>query len=224
MSTLRIVCLSDTHNLHAGLVVPEGDLLIHSGDFTGQGTPKEIEAFGDWLATQPHEHKVVVAGNHDFLFERDRPRAEALLGEVHYLQDQGLELLGLRLWGSPWTPEFHDWAFNLPRGQALADKWALIPEDTDLLITHGPPMGLLDRTCRGLVVGCEDLREAAARVRPALHVFGHIHEEYGVLEHDSMLLVNACNCSFRYKLVNAPTVIDWEIGVGPRAVSVNGEH
>jgi predicted phosphodiesterase len=205
---MRLDCLSDTHNLHVRLAVPDGDVLLHAGDFTSRGTEREVAAFGAFLARLPHRHKVVVAGNHDFLFERSPERARELLGDVLYLEDALAEVGGITVYGSPWQPWFHDWAFNLPRGPALAAKWAAVPERLDVLVTHTPPHGLLDRTAHGENVGCEELTRALARIRPRLHVFGHIHEAHGATHVDGTLAVNACSCDLRYRAVNAPVVVD----------------
>jgi predicted phosphohydrolase len=205
---MRIVCLSDTHGLHRRLDVPDGDILLHAGDFSMGGRAHEIERFDRWLGTLPHAHKVVVAGNHDFLFEREPERARALLTNALYLQDGELTLAGLRIWGSPWQPWFHDWAFNLARGPALAAKWALIPDGTDVLVTHGPPAAVLDRTVHGEDVGCRDLALALERVRPRLHLFGHIHESYGRVERDGTIYVNASNCDVRYRKLQPVVVVD----------------
>ncbi len=204
----RVVCLSDTHNRHRDLEIPDGDLLVHAGDFTGRGRHDEIASFNAWLATLPHRHKIVIAGNHDFLFEREPEKARALITNAVYLEDSGTTAAGLRVWGSPWQPWFFDWAFNLPRGPALAEKWALIPEGVDILITHGPPRGILDRTSRGEAVGCADLRRELARVRPRLHVFGHIHEAYGTHREGGTTCVNAANCDEGYEPVQPPVVVD----------------
>jgi len=212
---MRLVLISDTHNQHGNLDLPRGDVLVHAGDFTMRGTETEVEAFGAWLGAQPFEHKVIVAGNHDFLFEQDPARARALLpGDVHYLQDSEVTLGGLRFWGSPWQPWFMDWAFNLQRGPALASKWALIPEGIDVLITHGPPQGTADRTVNGEDVGCADLAVAMDRVKPRLSVFGHIHEGYGVYENR----INAAICDQKYRLVNPPVVVDLSVDGGPPQV------
>ncbi len=151
-----------------------------------------------------------MAGNHDFLFQREPERARALLGEVVYLQDAGASVGGLRVWGSPWQPWFHDWAFNLPRGIALAERWALVPDALDVLVTHGPPHGILDRTAQGERVGCEELERALGRIRPRLHLFGHIHEAYGAERRGATLFVNACQCDLRYRPENPPVVVDWD--------------
>lgn len=210
MSSLRIVCLSDTHDRHDRLEVPDGDVLLHAGDFTGSGTEAQVAAFGAFLAGLPHREKVVIAGNHDFLFEREPERARELLGDVTYLQDAGADVAGLSVWGSPWQPWFFDWAFNLPRGAPLAERWALVPDGVDVLVTHGPAHGILDTTHGGQRVGCEELARARARIRPRLHVFGHIHESYGTHRDGGILSVNASNCDVRYRPVNAPVVVDWD--------------
>ena len=206
--SVRLVLLSDTHNRCEGMEVPDGDLLLHAGDLTGRGTLPEIERANAWLASLPHPRKVVVAGNHDFAFERAPAEARARLDAATYLEDGETEVGGLRIWGSPWQPRFRDWAFNLPRGPALAAVWARIPEGIDVLLVHGPPAGVLDRTASGAAVGCRELRAAVERVRPRLCVFGHIHEGYGTLRADGTLFVNASNCDVAYRPVNPPQVVE----------------
>ena len=205
---MRIVCLSDTHNLHDRIRVPEGDLLLHAGDATNRGTEKEVSLFADWLAGLPHRHKVVVAGNHDFLFERQPVLARAHIHGAVYLEDEAVEIEGLRIWGSPWQPEFLDWAFNLPRGAPLREKWDRIPQATDVLVTHGPPYGVLDRVDEGRQEGCAELLKAVGRVRPRLHLFGHIHEAYGLEVRDGTTFVNASICDRACRPVNPPVVVD----------------
>ena len=171
--------MADTHNRHSGLVVPDGDVLIHAGDLTGRGTLPELEAVADWLRSQPHAHKVVIAGNHDFALQRNPVAARALFHGLTFLEDSEATLAGLRIWGSPWQPWFYDWAFNLPRGPELDAKWKRIPAGIDVLVTHGPPLGFGDKVDRGEAVGCEDLLRHLSRVKPRLHFFGHIHEDRG---------------------------------------------
>ncbi|HKX84397.1 MAG TPA: metallophosphatase domain-containing protein, partial [Pyrinomonadaceae bacterium] len=142
----RIVCISDTHNCNEQIAVPEGDILIHSGDATIKGTDQEVIEFIRWFSRLPHKHKIFVAGNHDWFFELDNNYARRLLADsnITYLQDSSTQIDDLKLYGSPWQPRFFDWAFNLDRGYELAEKWKLIPNDIDILITHGPPNGILD--------------------------------------------------------------------------------
>ncbi len=134
-TTLRmhIVCLSDTHDLHGQLQVPDGDLLIHAGDATMSGTPAQIEAFDRWLGRLPHRHKVVIAGNHDWAFQRTPTRARSLIRHATYLEHEEATVEGLRIWGSPWQPWFFDWVFNLQRGPEIAAKWARIPDGIHVL-------------------------------------------------------------------------------------------
>lgn len=205
---MRVVCISDTHGRHAGLRLPEGDLLIHAGDLGRQGSIADLKDVNGWLATQPHRYKVVIAGNHDLALER-RPRAaRRALKDVIYLRDEEVEIDGLRIWGAPWQPRFMNWAFNLDRGAEIRERWDLVPEGIDLLLTHGPPAFRLDLTRRGERVGCLDLLATVRRVRPRAHVFGHIHESYGRTEEEGILFVNASTCNERLEPVNPPAVFE----------------
>ncbi len=186
----RIVAIADTHNRHAQLHLPAGDVLIHAGDMTGRGTLRELEQVADWLRAQPHLHKVVIAGNHDFALQRQPDEARALFHGLHLLEDAEVTVEGLRIWGSPWQPWFHDWAFNLRRGPEIDAKWQLIPEGVDVLVTHGPPHGYGDLVYRGERVGCEDLTRQLDRVKPRLHLFGHIHEDKGEWQRGPTRIVN----------------------------------
>jgi predicted phosphohydrolase len=205
---VRIVCISDTHGLARGVEVPGGDVLVHAGDLSMIGAPEELAAEADWLRSLPHPHKVVVAGNHDFGFERTPDEARALFRGLTYLEDEEALVAGLRVYGSPWQPEFGGWAFNLPRGKPLREKWERIPRGIDVLVTHGPPQGVRDATWDGRTVGCADLVEAVRRVRPRLHVFGHIHEGYGRTDDHGLVSVNASLCTAAYRPTNPPVVVD----------------
>lgn len=213
---MRIVCLSDTHNCNEQIIVPDGDILLHAGDATVRGTIDEIILFNEWFANLPHKHKIFVAGNHDWLFETNSSRARKLLDDsIIYLQDSFVEIKNFKIYGSPWQPRFFDWAFNLNRGAEMAEKWKLIPNDIDILITHGPPNGILDEVPRKYWIentGCEELRkrveEIAKNKKLKLHVFGHIHCGYGQAEDFDVKFVNASNCDEEYAPTNAPIVIE----------------
>lgn len=206
---MRIVCISDTHTYHRKIQLPDGDVLIHAGDSTSRGYTHELEALDKWFGTLPHKHKILIAGNHDFAFEVDK-FARNLITNATYLEDEELVIDGIKFWGSPWQPRFFNWAFNLDRGSPLKAKWDLIPQDTNVLITHGPPFGILDLTARGEPVGCEALRPKVFSLPVLkLHVFGHIHESYGVNEQGGTKFVNASICTLGYKPTNAPIVIDF---------------
>lgn len=209
---MRLVFLSDTHLRHADIEVPDGDVVIHTGDFTTRGSRDECRWFLDWYVRLPHRHKVVIAGNHDFLAERDPAAFRALVPPgVSYLEDEEIELDGLRIWGSPVTPWFHDWAFNRQRGEEIARHWAKIPERVDVIAVHGPPRDVLDLTVHGDRVGCADLATRIAEVKPRIVAFGHIHEDAGVVERAGVVYVNSCVLDVRYRIANRPVVIDWPI-------------
>ncbi len=208
---MRIVAISDTHALHRSVDIPPGDVLVHAGDITGHGAIDEVRGFNTFLATLPHPHKIVIAGNHDFCFEKDPVASRAELTNGIYLQDEAVEIGGIRFYGSPWQPWFFDWAFNLQRGAEIRAKWDLIPSDTDVLITHGPPRGHGDMTCRGEAAGCDDLLEAVERVQPRVHIFGHIHEGAGVTLNGRTTFINASICDLAYRPVNAPVVYEYDL-------------
>ena len=206
---MKIVCISDTHSLHRHIKIPDGDLLIHAGDVSSRGDMSEIEDFNEWLGTLPHPHKVIIAGNHDFGFERYPKQAKALIKNAKYLNDSKIVIGGLKIWGSPVQPWFYQWAFNRKRGKDIRKHWDMIPTDTDILITHGPPYGILDDTERGEKVGCADLMDTVqTRVRPRLHVFGHVHEAYGQQQVGGTLFVNAAVVNLDYRPVNEAIVVE----------------
>ncbi len=218
MAELKIVCISDTHGKHAGIRLPEGDVLIHAGDLMTYGDRlSEIASFNHWLSKQPHRHKIVIAGNHDLLFESDPSLARTQLTTATYLENSAIEIEGLRIWGSPQQPRFLDWAFNVDRGPAIRRYWDMIPAETDILITHGPPSGILDTAdSSGEHPGCEELAIAVQRVRPKLHVFGHIHGGHGTCERDGIRYVNASVLDENYRIAYGPQVatMDFRFSTG----------
>lgn len=179
--TVRIVCISDTHGHHEDLDIPPGDILIHAGDFSSGTDPfkerRELEAFNAWLGTLPHAHKIVIAGNHDGFMTRSGARK--LFTKAVYLQEESVEVMGLRIFGSPYTPRCGNGAFHFTNLQTPQRAWGAIPDDVDVLVTHGPPKGILDQNHRGDSVGDGVLEERVLAVQPRLHVFGHVHESYG---------------------------------------------
>lgn len=183
--TVRVVCISDTHNQQRRLPkLPDGDVLVHAGDFTLKGTQKEILDFNDWLGEQDHPYKIVVPGNHEFAFQESWWTARAWLSNADYvLKDQGCEVMGKKLWGSPYTPEFRGWAFGYGAREGEV-RWSQIPEGLDLLITHGPPHTIFDAVLNKQTkalehYGCPGLLREVVRAKPKFHVFGHVHEGYG---------------------------------------------
>lgn len=208
--------ISDTHTQHWKLNLEGGDLLIHGGDLSSRGYKKELIDFLEWFTAQPYKHKVFIAGNHDFCFQ-DIPQwcketiQQYTDSSVHYLQDSGVTIEGYKIWGSPWQPWFYNWAFNLQRGPQLKEKWDLIPRDTDILITHGPPYGFQDFTTYDKKhVGCEELIKAIAEIKPKVNVFGHIHEHAGYTSYNDTLFVNASVLNLKYDMVNQPVYAEFD--------------
>lgn len=232
---LRCVCISDTHGAHDSLVLPSGDVLLHAGDFTEAGEVEQIRSFCEWLEAQPFEHKIVVAGNHDITLDApyyqrsgylryhkrrgiepyDCEEARQLLqAACTYLENESCTIEGLSIYGSPVQPTFGDWAFGRPRGASIAEGWAQIPDHTDILLVHGPPLGFGDVTTRNERSGCVDLlREVHQRVKPNFVVFGHVHEGYGMSSDGQTTYVNAASCGRAqpdgvYNIANPPLVFD----------------
>lgn len=206
---MKIVMLSDTHNRLSEVAVPDGDILIHGGDFSMAGNLQEFERFNNDLGALPHKYKVVIAGNHELLFESQPQLAKRTLSSAIYLQDESIIIDGIKIYGSPWQPEFGNWAFNLPRNSPMLMKvWDKIPKDTDILVTHTPPHGILDKTRAKTSVGCEVLRNRLKDLRIRLHCFGHIHPAYGARKVGDTLFVNAAIVDETYKPVNEPIVFE----------------
>ena len=229
---MRITVISDTHTRH-GLIpmedLPGGDLLIHAGDIMNSGYNKnDIFDFCHWFQSlKQYEDKVFIAGNHDRMFENHPEDVKEWLdkfGNIIYLQDDDLVLYGdgpegnspndnIRIYGSPWQPEFYSWAFNLQRnGIELSGKWEAIPDNTDILITHGPAFGTLD-TVTGRPwdsLGCELLAERIERLRPKIHVCGHIHSGYGYDFKDGTHFFNASVLDEQYEYTQKPMTFDWD--------------
>jgi len=185
---LNLTLLSDTHGIHHDLKLQQGELLVHAGDITEYGTEDEVIDFLKWFARQPFEHKIFIAGNHDtFLEECSTVKLKKIIPSgIVYLHNSAVEINGLNIYGSPVTPYFLGMAFNKRRGNDIRNVWNKIPETTDILITHGPPIGILDNG-----MGCEELIKKVEKVKLKLHVFGHIHEQHGIVEQNGTCYVNA---------------------------------
>ncbi len=210
---MTITCLSDTHSLHHRIPsIPDADILIHAGDISKYGDESQVVDFLHWFSALPHKHKIFIAGNHDFFFENKREDyiRTVIPDNVIYLNDSGCEINGIRIWGSPISPEFMNWAFNRKRDTEIQQHWNKIPENTDILITHGPPAGILDTTTNFQKTGCEDLLNTVLKIRPAFHIFGHIHEAHGIITQASTTFVNAAILDEKYRIKNKPIMIDFQ--------------
>lgn len=234
MSHLKIVVISDTHTKHKKLTIPECDVLVHCGDFTWDGKYWDVLGFYHWLQKQPAKHKIVIAGNHELSFDRANSRysagSKALLADcmeenIHYLENSEIIIDGIKFYGTPWTPWFHDWAFNgitevdLPfsrGGTSLKGIYDRIPEDVQVLICHGPPYDILDVSERGDErTGSVEMRRMTRDKLPLLRLYlcGHIHEARGMEVADGgVTFVNASSLARDYETVGQPITIILDAG------------
>lgn len=222
---VKVVCISDTHTKHWNVKVPDGDILIHAGDITNSGELWLLEGFLGWLASLPHKHKIVIGGNHDWCFEKFHPYGKGGLKMIEeysekmmYLHHEVgvIEEYGLKIFGSPYTPFFCDWAFNIHRGR-LKPYWDVIPDDTDILVTHGPCYGILDHNRAGEKCGDYELLTRVKEIKKVkgnklkYHIFGHIHtnnKEPQTMRKFGMKFVNASILDEGYSIQNEPVVFD----------------
>lgn len=235
MGKFKVVFISDSHGRHeniyvfkpgdslsnqdtlnhitGGVFLPEeADIIIHAGDVSMRGQEHEVESFLKWYSALPYKYKIMISGNHDFLFEEQRIIAKELLArypDIIYLESSEVIIEGIKIYGEPRQPWFHDWAFNVERGEKIKRYWDAIPDDVDILVTHGPPKGILDMTMRGEQVGCEDLLFRIKELKNLkLHCWGHIHEHAGYDFIDNIHFVNASVLNLRYQLQNKPLMFE----------------
>jgi len=207
---MKISIISDTHNKYKQLVMPDADVVILCGDATSVGQEYEIANFLNWFSKlDQYKYKIFIAGNHDWFFEKTPQFVKQILPDnVIYLEDSGVEIEGIKFYGTPVQIDFCNWAFNRPE-EKLAKYWEAIPDDTDVLITHSPPLGILDYSPMCGKVGSPTLlNEVTMRIKPKVHCFGHIHHSHGVLEQDGTKFVNASVLNDNYKLVFEPIVVE----------------
>lgn len=207
---LDLTIIADTHGLHDEIKLQKGTILIHAGDITEYGTEEEVIDFLQWFTKQPFKYKIFIAGNHDlFLEECSAAKRKKLIPErIIYLQNSGVEIEGLKIWGSPVTHYFLGMAFNARSGKDIKKIWNKIPHDTDILITHGPPKGILDDD-----FGCEELFQRVQVVQPKIHCFGHVHGKNGMVHYNKTTFINA-------GVVNRLELLEEEYDVVAEAVCV----
>ena len=215
---MKIMFLSDTHGRHLEITelygeLPYVDIIVHSGDCTRYGEFEETDLFMNWFSKQNSKHKVLVAGNHDFVLQQMDRRNWLLANNygVTYLEDSFINIDGIGIYGSPWSPVFGMWAFMKNRNAELDEVWQKVPTDgsVDLLVTHTPRYGRFDVSVRGNYnVGCEMLANRINDIHPKVHVFGHIHECGGMIKEETevplegMISLNASLLNIRYVLAN----------------------
>ena len=217
----KIVCISDSHNQHSSIEIPECDLLIHAGDFSYTGKMVDVIELNQWFGKLKKagtvKEIILIAGNHDWICALNPSWVKEAFTNCIYLDEEPCEVFGLKVFGSAWTPFFNNWAFNADRGKVIARHWVKIPDDTQILVTHGPPMGILDVNTEEVYslplgpdhLGCEELKKRVDELQDLkLHVFGHIHSSNGQHKDSTgKLFVNAAICNESYQPILPPQIV-----------------
>ncbi len=207
---MKLVLISDTHARHRDLAkLPSGNMIIHAGDFCHYGGEAGLADFLTWYVDLPYEYRILIAGNHDFKAAEERESFRSQLPpSIIYLEDEGVSIGGVNFWGSPVSPDLVEMAFGKERGIEMEEHWKSIPTTTDVLITHTPPMGILDSSRTGRSLGCGYLRNRLEEVQPRCHVFGHVHASYGQLKLGETHFINATSIGNHAQPMNIPISIE----------------
>ncbi len=207
---MKFVAISDTHGHHRSLSLPAGDVLLHTGDISDFGQEEEVLDFLEWLDSLDFQYKVFIGGNHDiFLEEYPEEILEMLPDKVIYLDNEGIEINNVFIWGSPEVPGMHGWAFGKMKGQPMEEHWRYMPFDTQILMTHTPPYGILDKSNSWRSKGCSALLRRVQEIAPIFHVFGHVYASYGQVEIDGTTFINAAITNSGMDSINEPVVFDF---------------
>jgi Icc-related predicted phosphoesterase len=209
---MKIVVISDTHMQHEELGILRGDVLIHCGDsgFGFDDSDADVNKLDEWFGRQKFDQILYIGGNHDFAIEKRARTRDNVFRNAVYLEDQSLQYRGIKFYGTPWVPELSQWAFYLPPDE-MRKRWELIPEDTDVLITHTPPLNILDCNRGGKACGCPDLRKRVFDLSPRFHCFGHVHASAGTLDLARTTYINASMVNSQYELVRLPHEIHIDV-------------
>ncbi|KAH7827976.1 putative metallophosphoesterase domain-containing protein 1 [Monocercomonoides exilis] len=241
---LRFVCISDTHGYHYDIPggIPSGDVLLFAGDFSCNSLKEEIDSFCNFLDLLPFKYKIVISGNHDIVFDVDfynqfwkefkHPSKLSTSDEIlelkrhcTYLHDQGCSVEGINIYGSPYQVWFCQWAFGLERGSECRKKWESIPLGTDILITHGAPMGRMDISRDKRHNGDADLLEIVReKIKPKIHVFGHFHDNNGVSYDGQTVFINASILTDKYNPKYSAIVFDFPVSTKIEESCIDSKH
>jgi Icc-related predicted phosphoesterase len=210
---MNIVALSDTHGNHRSVEVPPGDIIIHCGDITRKSNLSEVTDFIDWYAGLDFSYKILVAGNHDRFIRKKKPEFLELIRshKISYLENTSIQINGFSIFGSPFSLNYGGLgAFTYFDSPAAERIWSMIPENTSILVTHAPPKGFRDFSkTENNNAGCQVLRERVLSIKPQYHIFGHIHESYGIEQHGNSVFINASLSNGSGEIVNKPVVIEF---------------
>ncbi len=202
---MKILFLSDTHGKHHELQnLPQADMIIHAGDITWHGTSEEVSDFIEWFGSLDYKYKIFIGGNHDFCLEEKEAKViqNFLPENCFYLCNSGITIENIKIWGIPFF-------LSDDINGLLPQQIAQISSKTDILITHNPPLGILDKSTFGANMGDGDLQERVEKIKLQYHLFGHIHECYGLKKRNSTTFINGSVLDENYNIVNEPIVFDF---------------
>lgn len=215
---MKIVAVSDIHGKWNKLKIPECDVLISAGDYSFTGERHIVRNYHEWLNEQPATHIISGQGNHEVWVENNFEEAKQIAltacPRAFFVEEGGITIDDINFWYSAITPWFHDWAYNRRAGRDIEEHWKKIPENTNVLITHGPPYGILDTVpfpdgTPKERVGCWTLNAYIERIKPDIHIFGHIHHSHGQKHENGISYYNVSVCDEQYVPSNGITVIDY---------------
>lgn len=217
---MKIICIADMHSNIDGVTIPPCDILLIAGDAGPARIQPELSLgmqqawflgkFNRWLDKQPAKYEIIIPGNHDWIFQIDPDSVVPYLN-CHYLMDSSITIEGLKIHGTPWQPVFNDWAFNAPE-PLLAEKFEKIDSDIDILLSHCPPLNVLDFVPGpkgGEHCGSSSLMDKILQVKPIYVIFGHIHEAYGKVKKDGITFINCSVLDGQYRMTNKPVVVEF---------------
>lgn len=217
---MNIICISDTHNKHRDIKInlENVDVLVHAGDFTNFGSYDEVCDFLDWFEKQPVPHRVLIAGNHERgldqnSFYGDIRIFDLINSKPYYLNSSSITINGIKFYGSPYTlvwGEMSMWGFELNK-DIIIYEWLKIPKDVDVLVTHQPPYKILDYYPPKGNLGCESLLDTVIKIKPKVHIFGHIHEQNGIVTKDGVTFVNAGIVDENHNIINEPRLVNLNV-------------
>lgn len=213
---MKIWAFSDTHGKHGFINTPaDVDMAIFAGDAGMFKNPRaclpDYLNFLTWYGNLDIPYKIMINGNHCTAFEQGFVKREDIPPSIIYLENESVTLEGIKIYGSPQTLMFYNWAYNV-RSESIGKYWDAIPDDTDILVTHSPPHNILDRCADGYRAGCHQLESRVLEVKPRYHIFGHIHEDGGKTQQgDGTVYVNASVLNEDYQVSNDGITISYDI-------------
>jgi len=205
---MNVMFISDSCGQHDALMLPWGNMIIHAGNITRNGTRSEVVDFLQWFAHLNYQHKIFIAGTDDHFFEKEPKAVRRLIpAGVIYLEESGVEIGGLKIWGSPYNSYNHGSAFGKTE-EKIVGHWEKIPDDSNMLVIHSPAYGVLDKNAKGEHEGSKDLLRKLVKVEPRYFICGHRQSTHGYEYRYGIHFINASVTNDEFKITHKP-VFQW---------------